>query len=484
MHPAQRLRPAGLAFVAGGLSGLSRLDLGTPSATGGWGDSQDTDDRQARSRARTAATMITLVVCAPLIAITVWGQVAAHPHSTWAAVDVAAGLVGWALLAVLIRAPVPTALLLAALAAFSSVATVPATLAVLHVAARRRLPVALAVAAAGIAAHIVRGVLRPPQELPLRWLLLLVIVAHAGLLGWGRLARARAALLASLEERARRAEADGARRVVQARAAERTRLAREMHDVLAHRLSLLATYAGALQYRPDAPPQALAQAAGVIREQVAGALDELRDVIAVLRDDDEHAAGPPPTLADLPELLARVRAAGTPIRHTCDLPAHPDACPAGCEQDDRGAQTEPGADRDGRRADDRDHATGRLPEIDTLAPAVGRAAYRVVQEALTNAHRHAPGQPVHLTVRGGPGHGLTLDLVNQLPATPDAPPPPTAPAAPASTTAPSQTASPVLAGSGMGLVGLTERVRLAGGQLDHQHVDGTFRLHAQLPWPR
>ncbi|WP_217451597.1 sensor histidine kinase [Candidatus Frankia nodulisporulans] len=484
MHPAQRLRPVGLAVVAGGLSGLSRLDLRTPSTADGCSDSQTSRERQARCQARTTATVITLVVCAAPVGLTVWAQVADHPHSGWAAVDIAAGLVGWALLAALIRAPVPTALLLAALAAFSSTATVPATLAVLHVAARRRLPVALAVAAAGIGAHVTRGVLRPPEGLPLGWLLALVVVAHAGLLGWGRLARARAALLASLEERARRAEADGARRVAAARAGERTRLAREMHDVLAHRLSLLATYAGALQYRPDAPPQALAQAAGVIREQVAGALDELRDVIAVLRDDDEHTAGPPPTLADLPELLARVRAAGTPIRHTCDLPTHPDACPAGCEQDDRGAQTEPVADPDGRRADGRDPAIGRLPEIDTLAPAVGRAAYRMVQVALTNAHRHAPGQPVHLTVRGGPGRGLTLDLVNQLPATPDAPPSPTAPVAPASTTAPSRAASPVSAGSGMGLVGLTEWVRLAGGQLDHQHVDGTFRLHAQLPWPR
>src|SRR5207248_4347589 len=68
--------------------------------------------------------------------------------------------------------------------------------------------------------------------------------------------------------------------------AERTRIAREMHDVLAHRLSLLATYAGAIEYRPDAPPEQVARAAGVVRAGAHQALDELREVITVLREDD------------------------------------------------------------------------------------------------------------------------------------------------------------------------------------------------------
>ena len=66
-----------------------------------------------------------------------------------------------------------------------------------------------------------------------------------------------------------------------------------MHDVLAHRLSLLATYAGALEYRPDAPPEQLARAAGVVRAGVHQALDELREVIGVLRDDDPAAMARP-----------------------------------------------------------------------------------------------------------------------------------------------------------------------------------------------
>ena len=111
----------------------------------------------------------------------------------------------------------------------------------LQVAQRRRFPVAAAVAAAGIAAHLVQGLWRPNSGISFGWWLLLICAAYGALLGWGALARARRALLISLRERARRAEAEQGRRVAEARMAERTQIAREMHDVLAHRLSLLAT---------------------------------------------------------------------------------------------------------------------------------------------------------------------------------------------------------------------------------------------------
>ena len=127
-----------------------------------------------------------------------------------------------------------------------------------------------------------------------------MLVAEAALVGWGELSQARQALLQSLREQAHRAESEQASRVAEARAAERASIAREMHDVLAHRLSLLATYAGALEYRPDAPPEQLARAAGVVRAGVHQALDELREVIGVLRDDDPAAvARPQPGLSDL-----------------------------------------------------------------------------------------------------------------------------------------------------------------------------------------
>src|SRR4051812_47938879 len=113
-------------------------------------------------------------------------------------------------------------------------------------------------------------------------------------LGWGLFVRARRGLVRSL-----RAQAD--RAADEAREAERRRIAREMHDVLAHRLSLLSVHAGALEFHPDAPAEEVAEAAGVIRESAKTALEELRDVIGVLREDgSESLTQPPqPTLADL-----------------------------------------------------------------------------------------------------------------------------------------------------------------------------------------
>src|SRR6202034_3426778 len=207
-------------------------------------------------------------------------------------------------LPVLLRWPVPGALALAVLAALSPAATPASTYATLHVSLRRRFPVAAAVAAAGVAGLLIRGLWRAISSLPSGWWVVLVLVAEAALVGWGELWR----------EHARRARAEQASRVAEARAAERASIAREMHDVLAHRLSLLATYAGALEYRPDAPPEQLARAAGDVRAGVHQALEELREVIGVLRDDDPAAvARPQPGLSDFKELVEETRDAGTPV---------------------------------------------------------------------------------------------------------------------------------------------------------------------------
>jgi hypothetical protein len=138
--------------------------------------------------------------------------------------------------------------------------------------------------------------------------------------GWGLYARARRELVASLRERAERLEADQQRSAEQAREAERRRIAREMHDVLAHRLSLLSVHAGALEYRPDAPPGDITRAAAVIRASAAAALGELRQVITVLCEDSDVASGPPqPELAQLPALLEESRAAGMTLGEHLDL---------------------------------------------------------------------------------------------------------------------------------------------------------------------
>ena len=385
--------------------------------------------RPRRWRAEAAIWAVSMAV---LVAATVIGG----SHSSYLALDIAVGVVSVLLVPFLARWPVQTALLLSALSAVSPAATPPATMATLIVARWQRLSLALAVAGTGVAAHLIRGTWRPLNGLPYVWWTALILVAYAALVGWGTLIRANRALISSLRERAERAEADQSRRVAEARAAERAMIAREMHDVLAHRLSLLATYAGALAYRPDAPPAQLSRAAEVIRSGVHESLDELREVIGVLRDDTlpDLAAGraPLPGIARLPELVEESRAAGMSV--TTGGPAWP---------------------------------AGGTPQ--GLPDALGRTVYRVVQEGLTNARKHAPGKPVQVTLDGGPGPGLEVAVVNQL-----------SPAQPAE----AGRAVGRLPGTGTGLIGLTERLELAGGRLSFGAQDGEFRLRAWLPWPQ
>jgi signal transduction histidine kinase len=290
----------------------------------------------------------------------------------------------------------------------------------LQVARRRRLPTAIAVAVAGLAAHAVQGAWRPNGGMSYGWWLALITIGYGALLGWGAWAQAREALICTLRERASRAEAEQGRRVAEARMLERRKIAREMHDVLAHRLSLLATFAGAMEYRPDSSPQQMSRAAGVVRDGVHQALDELREVITLLRDDQPEGdtARPQPVLADVPRLIEESRDAGAEVllHEAVDEPAE-------------------------------------------APPPVARTAYRVIQEGLTNARKHAAGQPVRVDLRGGPGAGLAIEVRNTMAPQPAAP------------------------SGGAGLVGLTERVHLIGGRLDHEAAGGEFRLQASLPWP-
>ncbi|MET8574236.1 histidine kinase [Streptomyces sp. NPDC005012] len=245
-------------------------------------------------------------------------------------------------------------------------------------------------------------------------------------LGWGLYIRSRRALIASLAEGAVRA-ADDARREV------REEMAREMHDVLAHRLSLLSVQAGALEYNPGASPEDLRRAAGVIRDSAHQALEDLREVIGVLRGSGgaraEDAPGPRPGLAEVDRLLDESRAAGMRVTYRLDAAA-----------------------------------------VETLPATVGRTASRVVQEAVTNARKHAGGAEVTVTVTGRPGAGLVVEVGN-----------PVRTRSPAAVGA--RVAAPV-PGAGQGLIGMAERVALAGGRLEHGVRDGRFTVRADLPWPR
>jgi signal transduction histidine kinase len=261
------------------------------------------------------------------------------------------------------------------------------------------------------------------------------LVFTAVAVGYGLYVRVRRELVLSLRERAQRLEEEQDLRLREARTAERTRIAREMHDVLAHRISLLSVHAGALEYNPEASPEEIARAVAVIRMSARAAQEELREVIGVLRDarDDDDSDGPgenggslprpQPTLVDVPELIAESERAGMKVTSTLDVDA------------------------------------AAIPQL------LGRTAYRIIQEALTNARKHAPGQQVTVDISGRPGDELTLKVVNRphvghaeqsLPAH----------------------------GTGTGLIGLAERVGLVGGRLaPAPHPDGGFTLRAILPWP-
>ena len=251
-------------------------------------------------------------------------------------------------------------------------------------------------------------------ELAIGMLITVVVI------GWGLFARARRQLVLSLHERAARLEAEQRLHVAQAREAERRRIAREMHDVLAHRVSLLSLHAGALEFRPDAPPEEIAEAAGVVRASAHSVLQELREVIGVLREGDEGTERPQPTLADIPSLIEESRAAGMKVDASV-------AADAG------------------------------------VATATGRTAYRIVQEGLTNARKHAPGALVAVTVAERPEGGLEVEVVSRR-----------AVGVPAG--------GPPAPGSGSGLIGLAERVALAGGEFIHGRRDGGDHvLRATLP---
>jgi signal transduction histidine kinase len=289
------------------------------------------------------------------------------------------------------------------------------------VAAYRRWQLAFLVAAALVVLAPLRRAIHP-QGISAAAYYLACILVPAVVVAWGMFRRSRRQ---AQRERERRVEAQEQLRVEQIRYAERTRIAREMHDVLAHRISLLSLHAGALEFRPEAPPEQVARAAAVIRASAHQALEDLRTVIGVLRDGtDGHGPQPPqPTLAALPGLLEESRAAGMRV-----------------------------------------HAEVRLPDLAAVPDAIGRHALRIVQEALTNARKHATSAPVELGLDGAPGHGLTIEVRNPLPAL--------------------AAAEPKIPGTGAGLLGLTERATLSGGRLEHGLDErGHFRLHAWLPWP-
>ncbi len=348
----------------------------------------------------------------------------------WRAADQVVGGLGCAAVLLRRRWPVQLAVALLLAGSVAHYLTGPAMVAVFTVAATRPWKAAAWVAALAFGPLPVFLWQLPEMSEERAGAAVTYFALIAGSIGWGLFRRSRQQLIASLRERAELAEADAESRAERARMEAREEIAREMHDVLGHRLSLLSVHAGALEFNPGAPRAEIERAAGVMRESAHLALHDLREVIGVLRtgsgDGPADRERPQPELADLSRLVAEATEAGGRI----DLAGPPE---------------------------------GAAPP-----PLVGRTAYRIVQEALTNVRKHAPGADVDVRVTGGPGDGLTVEVRDTGPAGPD----------PALGTVPEAAGT----GGGQGLIGLAERARLAGGDLTALPADGGFRVHAWLPW--
>ncbi len=237
----------------------------------------------------------------------------------------------------------------------------------------------------------------------------------------GLLARARVTLSARLEDLSRAREREDLLLAQQVLSAERARLAREMHDTVAHQVSLISVRTAALQVTTTDPE--VRETARALRLLAARTLDELRQMVGVLRASGGtlDTRAPQPLLADLPRLIAD---SGLDVDTVLDIRL--------------------------------DSATARL-----WTPTVQRAAYRTVQEALTNSRKHAPGARVAVHLHDSDRY-LHVEVRNT-------PPDPAA-------------ATPDLPTGGHGLTGLRERAQLTGGTLtSHPTPEGGYHLHAVFP---
>jgi signal transduction histidine kinase len=228
--------------------------------------------------------------------------------------------------------------------------------------------------------------------------------------------------LAEQEEREQAAEAERASQQVRE---ERVRIARELHDVVAHTLAVITIQAGVGRRLMGKRPEKAANALELIEEIGSTAQDELRVVLGLLRDEKVEPVSrtPAPRLADLKELVETIRASGTPVELRMT-----------------------GADR-------------------SLSPAIELSIYRVVQEALTNVVRHAPGAQakVDLTVSGD---DVCVEVSDN--------------GGPSRAAGAAMSLSP--GGAGHGIVGMRERVGAFGGSLLTEYLAGAgFRVFARIP---
>lgn len=340
-------------------------------------------------------------------------------------VDPLLGLVATGLLVLRRRWPVAIATITSLMTAVSAVSAGAQTIVLVSLATRQRwreiVPITLLTTVMGMISVRVLYPDNDPLPLWAEFLINVLIVSVVVAVGYS--IGSRRALVRSWVDRAETAEAEQRARVARAQTAERSRIAREMHDVLAHRISLVTMHSGILAYREDLPEAQRREAVEAIDSNARAALTDLREVLGVLRDEEGSGPlRPQSTLADLPDLLNEARAGGTRLT-----------------------------------VDDGGLDLAAVPET------AGRTIYRVVQEGLTNARKHAPGAAITVRLEGEPGAELVVEVSNP------------------------QSVGPVEASpaSGLGLLGLAERVDLAGGHLEHGWTpEGFHRLVVSIPWHR
>lgn len=363
------------------------------------------------------------VVCL-LIGVAAWSQAAERewaeqPTMFW--FEIVLGVIAFVLVVFRRRAPLAIAAATACLSTFSGLAAGPATLAAVSVATMRRpLPI-VGIGLLNLVCALGYIFYAPVEQVMPLWVsVVITLTVNTAMMGWGMYIGSRRELIWTLRQRAARAEEEQELRVAQGRSQERERIAREMHDVLAHRITQISMQAGALAFREDLPTGQLREGLGEIQGKAREAINELRGVLGVLRDHTgELIDGPQPTYYNIGSLVAEARAHGVNV-----------------ELHDR-------VDR----------------SVTAVPDPVGRAIYRIIQEGLTNSVKHAPGAHVSIEISGSPQEGISVTISNPLGfsgGTPD--------------------------GTGLGLVGLVERAELRGGTLVHGQVGSTFVLRASIPW--
>jgi signal transduction histidine kinase len=300
----------------------------------------------------------------------------------------------------------------------------------------RRGPVWRWAACALVAAGIAVSEAAPGHQQPYDTIFQVMIFLTAW--GAGVLSRTKRASLQAAQSRAERAEAELDRQSALAAGRERTRIARELHDVVAHHVSLIAVQAEAAASLLPGRPEQARNAVDIIGDTARQALTELRRLLGVLRGPSERPqTAPSASLGELGEVLDQVRGAGLPV----------------------------------------DFAVAGTPE--PLAPGVDLTAYRIIQEALTNTIRHSRAARAAVTLSYEPGY-ITVSVTES-----GRRPGRAAVGRAPLTDADGRELGPLLAGSGLGLAGIAERVASCGGNLtvgpNPTSPAGGFAVTARLP---